>query len=80
VKPKEIFKNIDRNGQYFLGSQLMEVDDLVDALKTASMVNPLMQSVIIRADKRCLWDHVVAAIDACHQAGIHDIRPTTADE
>jgi biopolymer transport protein ExbD len=80
VKPKEVFINIDRGGQYFLGNQLMDAERLIETLKASAINNPLAQTVVIRADKRCQWDHVVAAIDACHRAGIHDIRPTTAGD
>jgi biopolymer transport protein ExbD len=78
LEPKEIFVNIDRRGQYFLGASQMDLEQLERALRMADINNPVGQSVIIRADKRCSWQHVVSAIDACHRAGIHDIRPTTS--
>ena len=78
VKPKEIFINIDQNGVYFVGNQSVELSNMEALLSQANVNNPAGQTVIIRADRRCEWDHVVAAINTCQQAGIHDIRPTTA--
>ncbi len=78
VKPREIFININEQGAYFFGNQQMDIEQVEKTLQTADVNNPMGQTVIIRADKRCTWDAVVAAIDACHRAGIHDIRPTTA--
>lgn len=77
-KPKEIFINIDNEGLYFVGNQKVDVENMEQILASADVNNPLGQTVVIRADKRCTWDAVVAAIDACHRAGIHDIRPTTS--
>ena len=78
VKPKEIFINIDTEGRYFLGHKQIDLDSIEKQLANADVNNPTGQTVIIRADKRCKWDSVVSAINACQRAGIHDIRPTTA--
>jgi biopolymer transport protein ExbD len=80
VKPREIFINIDKSGNHFLGNRMLNADDLEQALRRANVNNPLGQTVIVRADKRCLWDAVAVAIDACHRAGIHDVRPTCAGD
>lgn len=80
VKPKEVFINIDSEGRYYLGSRQLDVQQLEESLRMADVNNPMGQTVIIRADKRCTWDEVVSAINACHRAGIHDIRPTTAGD
>ena len=78
VKPKEIFINIDSEGAYFVGNEQSDLERIQSVLQKASVNNPTGQTVIIRADRRCSWDSVVAAINACQQAGIHDVRPTTA--
>jgi len=78
VKPREIFINVNAQGQYFLAKQVMAIDALERHLAAALAHNPVGQTVIIRADKRCQWDHVASAINACHRVGIHDIRPTTS--
>jgi hypothetical protein len=41
--------------------------------------NPARASAIIRADKRCDWEYVVAAMNACHKAKIRDYRVTTLE-
>lgn len=78
VKPKEIFINIDGDGGYFFGNQQVDLEKMETQLASADVNNPTGQTVIIRADKRCQWESVVAAINACHRAGLHDVRPTTA--
>ena len=78
VKPKEIFINIDSEGSYFVGRDKLDLEKMEAMLANADMNNPTGQTVIIRADKRCEWDAVVTAINACQRAGIHDVRPTTS--
>lgn len=81
VKPRDVFINIDQQGNYFLGSRQMDVSQLERALAQIGVNNPLTQSVKIRADRRCTWQHVAVAIDLCHRAGIHDVKATAgADE
>ena len=79
-KPKEIFINIDEQGAFFVGKKAVDLAKMEALLASADINNPMGQTVVIRADKRCKWDNVVAAINACHRAGIHDIRPTTSGE
>jgi biopolymer transport protein ExbD len=80
IKPKEIFINIDNNGKYFVGNKMVDLEKMETQLASADINNPTGQTVIIRADKRCQWESVVAAINACQRAGIHDVRPTTAGD
>ena len=78
VKPKEIFINVDQEGEYFIGRDKIDLEKMESMLADADVNNPTGQTVIIRADRRCEWDAVVAAINAAQRAGIHDVRPTTA--
>ena len=78
VKPKEIFINIDQQGQFFVGRQQVAADDLEHLLVQAATNNPVNQAVIIRADKRVPFDFVVQAINLCKKAGIHDYMANTA--
>lgn len=80
VKPKEIFINIDKDGVYFIANETVDLEKMQTLLSQADVNNPAGQTVVIRADRRCEWDKVVAAINTCQQAGIHDIRPTTSGE
>ena len=78
VTPKELEVGISRDGHYYLDGARLSLDELEKSLATKVLHNPLNQTVRIRADRRCTWDHVVAAIDVCHKAGIHQVRPTTS--
>ena len=80
VKPKEIFININQEGVYFIANASVDLEQMENILAQADVNNPSGQTVVIRADRRCEWDKVVAAINACQRAGIHDIRPTTSGE
>jgi biopolymer transport protein ExbD len=78
ARPKELFVNIDRQGQYFVGGQFVTAGQLDQALRQAAADNPGRQTVIIRADKRCALEHAVTVMDLCNRAGIRDYRLTTA--
>jgi biopolymer transport protein ExbD len=77
-KPKELFVNVDRTGRYLVQGTDCSPARLEQVLKQASASNPGRQSVIIRADERCEWKHVVLVMDLCNKAHIRDYRVTTA--
>jgi biopolymer transport protein ExbD len=79
TKPKEYFVHIDRDGHYYAGGNYIELDALERELNQAAVDNPQRQSVVIRADERCAWKHVVAVMNACNKVGISDYRVTTAE-
>ena len=78
-QPKEMFVNIDKDGQYYVTGRVLGVDELHPVLKAAWVNNPGRASVIIRADQRCPWKFVVAVMNACNKANIRDYRVTTLD-
>ena len=78
-KPRELFINIDERGRYFVSGKTLTSDELHSALKMAWVNNPDRASVIIRADKRCPWQYVVAAINACLKANIRDYKVTARE-
>ena len=78
VKPREIFINIDQQGQYFVGRQVVDSDQLEHILSQAVTNNPVNQAVIIRADKRVPFDFVVHAINLCKKVGIQNYMANTA--
>ena len=78
-KPREMFINIDHQGRYFVTGKILDEEQLAQVLKSAWINNPGRQSVIIRADKRCRWQYVVAAMNACNRAKIRDYRVTTRE-
>ena len=76
-KPREMFINIDDKGSYFVTGKILTLDQLYPILRAAWVNNPGRASVIIRADTRCRWEFVVAAMNACNKANIRDYRVTT---
>ena len=76
-KPREMFVNIDDKGRYFVTGKIVTLDQLYPILKAAWVNNPGRASVVIRADKRCRWEFVVAVMNACNKANIRDYRVTT---
>ncbi len=70
AKPRELVVNVDAAGQYYLSGEQLTLKRLEDVLAVASADNPGRASVIIRADRRCLWEYVVAVMNACNKARI----------
>lgn len=79
VQPKEIFVNIDAEGNYYVGRKRMNIGQVEAHLKEAVRNNPAGQSVILRADKKCDLDFVVQVINVCNRARI-DYSLTTSGE
>lgn len=78
-RPRELLIQIDDQGQYYVSGKQLTLDELDPILKQASVDNPDRQSVIIRADKRCQWQSVVAAMNACQKHKIRNYRVTTRE-
>ena len=76
-KPRELFINIDREGRYFVSSKIVSLEELDAILHQTRVDNPGRASVVIRADRRVVWNYVVVAINACNKAEIRDYRVTT---
>lgn len=75
-QPAELFVNIDAAGNYIVRGQKLDLPALQKVLFNAWQANPDRVSVVIRADRRCAWDAVVAAINACLRANIRDFKAT----
>ncbi len=78
-KPHELLVNLDDQGQYLVRGKLVSLEELDSLLKQASVDNPGRQSVTLRADKRCCWENVVAAMNVCQKHKIWDYRVTTRE-
>jgi biopolymer transport protein ExbD len=78
-KPRELFINIDSQGRYYVTGKVLTLGELYSVLKLAWVNNPGRASVIIRADKRCRWQYVVDAMNACNKANIRDYRVTARE-
>ena len=76
-QPREVFVNIDHQGNYFVDGKILSGDEVEAVLRRAVTNNPLNQSVVIRADKRVALDHAVFVMNLCNQVGIFDYRLTT---
>ena len=80
MKPQDIELSIDADGQYFLGGgQAMELSEIEQALAGAAVNNPLTQTVILRADRNSSWNAVAQAMNACHRAGLHDVKTSLTE-
>ncbi len=75
-RPEEIFVNVTAEGKYYVTGKVVTLEELFPILRQAS-VNNRHQPVIVRADRRCRWEFVMAVINACGKAKIRDCRATT---
>jgi biopolymer transport protein ExbD len=80
ARPREIFVNIDQSGRYYVGARRLDERELGRYLRQAAIDNPLSQTVVIRADKRCPWDFVATAMRLCNEGGIRDYSASLATE
>ncbi len=79
-RPREFVINIDRSGNYFAGARPVDQEELAGLLAQSAADNPQRQTVIVRADEETAHKFVVAAMDACVQAGIDDYQVQSAAE
>ena len=79
VQPKEIFINIDQHGGIYSGGQEYDLTRLEELLLRAKSNNPVNQSVILRADKRCELDIVVKVINVCNKTGVSHSLTTSVE-
>ncbi len=77
AEPRELFINIDREGKYFIDGQFRMPEAVEDLLRQAVANNPLTQTVVIRADRRAEWQHVLTAMDLCKKTGIFNYTAMT---
>ena len=76
-RPRELVINISAAGEYFVSGEKITLKRLEQVLALASASSSGRSAVLIRADKRGILDHVVAALNACNKAKIRDYRFTT---
>ena len=79
-QPREFIINIDRAGNYYAGAQQVPLEELQILLRQSAADEPQRQTVILRADEETAHKFVVAAMDACVQAGIEDYQVQSASE
>jgi biopolymer transport protein ExbD len=78
VKPREIVVNITADGRYLTGGETVDLEGLERVFRAAAANNPGRASVLFRADKRCPWQFVVAAMNACAKAKVRYKATTLA--
>ncbi len=78
-QPNELIVNIDAEGKYFVDGEFRSLEEVRDLVQRAHTNNPLTQSVIIRADRRCNWENVAGAIGICRETGIQQYSATMED-
>ncbi len=80
LKPKDLELSIDKNGNYSLGNgRPLNVEELQEVLTRSAVSNPLTQTIVIRADRECSWNHVAQALSLCYRAGLRDVKTSVAN-
>ncbi len=78
-QPREIVVDIDADGNFYLGGQPTELDELERLMRASTHNNPTNQTVVIRADKSTTFQPVVSVMDVCNRVGISDYSVTTQE-
>ena len=71
--------NINAQGEYIIEGKTISLDQLYPVLRAVWVNNPGRASVIIRADGRCQFDPIIAAMNACVKADIRDYKVAARD-
>jgi biopolymer transport protein ExbD len=79
AKSPELYINIDAEGHYVVAGRRVTAEDIYPILKKAWTDYSGKVSVVIRADRFCRWQSVVAAMNACQKARISDYHVSTSD-
>ncbi len=74
TKPREVVVNVDAAGRYYVSGEQLTLTRVEEVLAIASASSPGRASVIIRADRRCQWEFVVAVMNACNKARIRNYQ------
>jgi len=78
MAPKEIFININGDGQFFVGLQAVDERELEQFLQRAAADNP-HQTATISADRNVAFQQVVTAGNLCNRFGIEYMSRIDAD-
>ena len=74
--PQEILINIDKEGQLWVNGFILSRFMLESNLKKMSRIRS-GQPIIIRADKKTDYEHVISVLDVCRQADIWNVSFAT---
>ena len=77
IDPKDVKTvEVSANGQYMLGAQMMNLDQIYAALSSEHKRNPKL-IVYVRADERGLTGHLAAVLNRIELAGIDQVSIRT---
>lgn len=79
IRPKELIVNVTQEGHYYVAGQRLDLTGLFAALQQSWANNPGRASVIIRADRRCVWQFVVNVMNQCNKANIRNYQVSAMD-
>ncbi|PQO47768.1 ExbD/TolR family protein [Blastopirellula marina] len=77
AQPRELFINIDEQGNFFVRAQPYNIQQLEELLAQTAADNP-ESSVIIRADKNSTIEYSVQVMNACNKAKLTNYSLSTA--
>ena len=75
--PAEIIINVRESGEMVVNQRLLDRSGLNDLLERIVAIYP-GQPVLIRADKRTDYEHVIGVLDLCRQVDIWNISFATS--
>ena len=75
--PGEIIVNVSREGTITVSGQTLDADRLGVVLKRLVAVYP-GQPLIIRADRKTAYEHVVGVLDICRRCDVWNVSFATA--
>jgi len=75
--PAEIIINVRESGEMIVNQRLLDQSGLMDLLERIVAIYP-GQPVLIRADKRTDYEHVIGVLDLCRQVDIWNISFATS--
>ncbi len=75
--PAEIIVNVRESGEMVVNQRLLTSSGLMDLLERIVAIYP-GQPVLIRADKRTDYEHVIGVLDLCRQVDIWNISFATS--
>lgn len=78
-RPTELFVNVDAAGRYVVAGETKTETELLQLFQQAQADNPGRAAVVIRADKRTVWQYVMNVMNACNKANIRDYRVMAAE-
>lgn len=80
MRPRELVVNINGNGEFYVGGNQLNEQQLADQLRRTQVNNPGNQSVVIRGDEAADWKFVARVMSLCNQAQIVDYRVAVVPE